>query len=206
MSQAEEEKKKRVRVCKCDDWVWSFIKQPSWSDSGQAQDAPAAGAGWAWAPDNQENREKKMVWHAYQNKQRVVRPWWPCLLLPLFFLPSAFSLRKGGRCPPSTLPKAEKQTTVALASTGAELGVNTGCCDVCVWWMSEWPCVVDIPDTEACGAVFFSCRVRCFERPTSPCPPTLPILPSSAAPNSHPTSPGAHLLSRDNQTNDFHCC
>lgn len=54
------------------------------------------------------------------------------LVIATIFPPFSVFSQKGGCYPPFPSPKAEKQTTVALASAGAELGVNTGCCDVCV--------------------------------------------------------------------------
>lgn len=204
-AQRAEQRRRRKRkecvwMCECDDWVWSLTKQPGRSGSGRAQAAPAAGVAWAWARQPGKQREKK--WCDINTKtssRRCTRGGRACYCHYFSSLQHFFS-PKGGCYLPLPSPKAQKQTTVALASAGAESGVNTGCCDVCV--VSEWPCVVDIPDTEACGAVFFSCRVRCFERPTSPRP--LPFL--RPHPHHSPTSPGAHLLSRDNQTNDFHCC
>lgn len=134
------------------------------------------------SPPAKGGKNKKLdLWHSNENKHWAVHWWWPRLLLPFFFFfffltSCRFSFFCFEGQPSLTKLKANR-----VVWTRGAIRVNTGCCDVCV--VSEWPCVVDIPDTEPVE-LFFSCRVRCFEKPGPP--------------------PGAHLLSHDNRTNGFH--
>lgn len=73
--------------------------------------------------------------------------WWPWLFLSIFFFLSLLQHFLGG-CLPSQSYKANR-----VVWTQGEIRVNMGCCDVCV--VSEWPCVVDIPDIEPLVLFFF---------------------------------------------------
>lgn len=200
-AQRAEQRRRRKRkecvwMCECDDWVWSLTKQPGRSGSGRAQAAPAAGVAWAWARQPGKQREKK--WCDINTKtssRRCTRGGRACYCHYFSSLQHFFS-PKGGCYPPLPSPKAQKQTTVALASAGAESGGKHGLlwrvcgewvavCGGHSWYWSLRCCFLFLP-----GEMFWEAHLP-FLRPH---------------PHHSPTSPGAHLLSRDNQTNDFHCC
>lgn len=93
-----------------------------------------------------------------QNKHWAVHRWRPWLFFLFYSFLSASAFFRGSL--PSQSYKANR-----VVWTRGGMRVNTGCCDVCGEWVTvcgghSW--------YWACGAIFFSCRARCFEKPGPP--------------------------------------
>lgn len=128
--------------------------------------------GAALVSPSQKNKTAR--WHWNRNKQWAVLSWWSWFSLGFFLLLSALAFSQ------SPLTKLQSK------QCGANTGWNKDKHGLLwrVWWVSGrvwWTFLV-----LSLWCYFFSCWVRCFEKPGPP--------------------PRPHLLSPDNQTNGFHCC
>lgn len=160
-------------------WLgWILYKTTQLEGSYQSGGTWSTGAALVSPPTKEEKKQNPTLWHSNKNKHRAVRRWWPLVVLSNFFSSSlCFSIFLEGQ--PSLTKLQSKQSSVNMGWNKGKHGLLWRVCWVSdrVWWtfliLSLW-------------CYFFSCWVRCFEKPGPP--------------------PRAHLLSHDNQTNGFHCC
>lgn len=152
--------------------AWSFTKHPSWRVATSPEALAAQVPLWC-VP--QEKKKKMTDPVTFKQKQTV-----SCaLMVAMVFFPSFLLLSAFFRGQPPLTKLQSKQSSVNTGWNKGKHGLLWR-----VWWVSDhvwWTFLI-----LSLWCYFFSCWVRCFEKPGPP--------------------PRAHLLSRDNQTNGFHRC